>query len=88
MSVKNISPEQLKALLTQQPAPFLLDVREAFELQAFGAVPGVINIPMGQLVARMQELPGDRALPVVHAEFSVDHSHVPPDRFTAKVKRF
>ena len=40
-------------------------MREAFELQAFGAVPGVINIPMGQLVARMQELPGDRALPVV-----------------------
>jgi rhodanese-related sulfurtransferase len=65
MSVKNITPQQLKDLLTQVPAPYLLDVREPFELQAFGAVPGVVNIPMGQVTGRMEELPEDRSLPLV-----------------------
>jgi rhodanese-related sulfurtransferase len=65
MSVRNITPQQLKDLLTQAPAPFLLDVRESFELQAFGAVPGVVNIPMGQVTGRMNELPEDRSHPVV-----------------------
>jgi rhodanese-related sulfurtransferase len=65
MSVKNITPQQLKDLLTQDPAPFLLDVRESFELQAFGAVPGVVNIPMGQVTGRMGELPEDHSVPIV-----------------------
>ena len=65
MSVKNITPQQLKDLLTQAPAPFLLDVREPFELQAFGAVPGVVNIPMDEVTGRMQDLPDDRSIPLI-----------------------
>jgi rhodanese-related sulfurtransferase len=65
MSVKNITPQHLKDLLTKDPAPFLLDVRESFELQAFGAVPGVVNIPMDEVTGRMEELPGDRSVPIV-----------------------
>ena len=65
MSVKNIAPQQLKELLTQDPKPFLLDVREPFELTAFGAVPGVVNIPMDDVPGRLNELPEDRSLPIV-----------------------
>jgi rhodanese-related sulfurtransferase len=65
MSVKNIVPQQLKELLTQDPKPFLLDVREPFELTAFGAVPGVVNIPMDDVPGRLNELPEDRSLPIV-----------------------
>ncbi|TFH28638.1 MAG: CoA-disulfide reductase, partial [Deltaproteobacteria bacterium] len=40
---------------------FLLDVREPFEL-AVEAVPGAVNIPFGQLRARLGELPRDREI--------------------------
>ena len=43
---------------------FLLDVREAFEL-AVESVPGAVNIPLGQLRARLGELPRDREILVV-----------------------
>ena len=65
MSVKNIAAQQLQELLTQEPKPFLLDVREPFELTAFGALPGVVNIPMDDVPGRLNELPKDRALPIV-----------------------
>ena len=42
----------------------LLDVREPFEL-AVEHVPDAINIPMGQLRARMDELPRDREILVI-----------------------
>jgi rhodanese-related sulfurtransferase len=65
MSFKNIAPQQLQELLTQEPKPFLLDVREPFELTAFGAVPGVVNIPMDDVPGSLNELPEDRAMPIV-----------------------
>ena len=65
MSFTNITPQILKDLLLQEPAPFLLDVREWFELKAFGAIPGVVNIPMDEVTGRMDELPADRSLPIV-----------------------
>jgi rhodanese-related sulfurtransferase len=65
MSVRNIAPQHLQELLTQEPKPFLLDVREPFELTAFGAVPGVVNIPMDDVPGRLNELPEDRTLPIV-----------------------
>jgi len=43
---------------------FLLDVREPFELAVEGA-PGAINIPIGQLRARLGELPRDREINVM-----------------------
>jgi len=43
---------------------FLLDVREPFEL-AVESAPGAANIPLGQLRARLGELPRDREILVV-----------------------
>ena len=43
---------------------FLLDVREPLEL-AVEEVPGVVNIPLGKLRARIDELPRDREILVV-----------------------
>lgn len=43
---------------------FVLDVREPAEL-AVEQVPGAVNIPLGQLRARLDELPRDRAVHVV-----------------------
>jgi len=43
---------------------FLLDVRELFEL-AVEELPGAVNIPMGQLRGRLNELPRDREIHVI-----------------------
>ncbi len=43
---------------------FLLDVREPVELTVEG-VPGAVNIPMGQLRSRLDELPRDREIQVI-----------------------
>jgi NADPH-dependent 2,4-dienoyl-CoA reductase/sulfur reductase-like enzyme/rhodanese-related sulfurtransferase len=43
---------------------FLLDVREPVEL-AVEKVPGALNIPLGQLRARLEELPRDREIRVI-----------------------
>jgi len=43
---------------------YLLDVREPVEL-AVESVPGAVNIPVGQLRARLGELPRDREIHVV-----------------------
>ena len=43
---------------------FLLDVREPVEL-AVESVPGAVNIPIGQLRARLAELPRDREILVI-----------------------
>ena len=43
---------------------FLLDVREPVEL-AVESAPGAINIPLGQLRARLGELPRDREILVI-----------------------
>ena len=43
---------------------FLLDVREPVEL-VVESVPGAVNIPMGQLRARLGELPRDREILII-----------------------
>jgi NADPH-dependent 2,4-dienoyl-CoA reductase/sulfur reductase-like enzyme/rhodanese-related sulfurtransferase len=43
---------------------FVLDVREPVEL-AVESVPGAVNIPLGELRARLAELPRDRAIHVI-----------------------
>ena len=40
----------------------LLDVREPWELKEFGTLDGYINIPIGQLEKRLNELPKDKAI--------------------------
>jgi len=43
---------------------FLLDVRQPLEL-VVESVPGAVNIPLGQLRARLGELPRDREILVI-----------------------
>lgn len=45
----NITPKELEAMMTTDN-PLILDVREPKELALFGAISGVLNIPMGSLV--------------------------------------
>ncbi len=45
-------------------AGFVLDVREPFEL-AVESYPGAVNIPLGQLRTRLEELPRDREIDVI-----------------------
>ncbi len=62
--LEKVLPEDLPALLENDPKPFLLDVRELHEwedgnLSALGAV----HIPKGEVARRVEEIPKDR--PVV-----------------------
>jgi hypothetical protein len=46
----------------QDKKVFFLDVREPKEIEETGSYEGYLNIPMGQLEARMGELPKDRPI--------------------------
>src|SRR2546423_3629631 len=59
--VPAIDVAQLRRRLTTEPAPFLLDVREAWEYQA-GHVPGARLIPLAELEDRVNEVPRDRPI--------------------------
>ena len=52
---------------------FILDVREPVEL-AVESVPGAVNIPMGQLRSRLNELPRDREIHVICRSGQRGHS--------------
>ena len=64
-NVSQLDARGLQELLQNGSKPFLLDVREPFELKAFGAVPGVVNIPLGEISSRMNELPSDKNAQIV-----------------------
>jgi rhodanese-related sulfurtransferase len=52
-TVVEVSPEQTK--MKQQAGAIILDVRERYEWSD-GHIPGAINIPLGSLAKRLQEL--------------------------------
>ena len=58
-------PPRIKAAdldkLMQEEA-LLLDVREPKELEELGTLEGYVNIPIGQLEQRLDELPRDRLI--------------------------
>ena len=60
--MKSITATELAAFLKLPDAPRLLDVREPEEF-ATGHAPGAINIPLGELPSRLDELP-DTEIPV------------------------
>ena len=62
---RDILPKELATMMKNDPSLFLLDVREPFELIAFGAIPGVKNISINEIARRMDELPADKSKPVV-----------------------
>lgn len=57
-----IQPEQLRTRLAAGEDLFLLDVREPDEVAEY-AIPGAVNIPLGELGSRSAEIPTTR--PVV-----------------------
>ncbi|HYM49383.1 MAG TPA: rhodanese-like domain-containing protein [Candidatus Limnocylindrales bacterium] len=61
MSVRILSAPELHRRLQDEPAPYLLDVREPWEF-ARGHVPGANSIPLGELEQRVREIPRDRPI--------------------------
>jgi rhodanese-related sulfurtransferase len=63
MPYADVTPDEVKARLSRGEDVFLLDVREPDEVAAW-AYPIGINIPLGQLGDRLNELPKDRSIVV------------------------
>jgi adenylyltransferase/sulfurtransferase len=61
--VAEIEPAALDAALRRAAPPVLVDVREPWEHGA-GALPGALNIPLGEIPLRARELPADREIVV------------------------
>ncbi len=59
----DISAPELACRLSNSLPPLLLDVREPHELQ-ISALPGALNIPLGTLAARLEELDSAREMVV------------------------
>lgn len=57
--LSEITPAELKSRIDRGERPFVLDVREPWEVAA-AALPGAINIPMGEIPSRVAELDPDR----------------------------
>ena len=53
----SIKPVDLNTQLASATAPFLLDVREAAELQADGFIKGAVNIPVRTVLKNLDKLP-------------------------------
>lgn len=65
VSIETLSGDELVARL-DDPELFLLDVREPDEVAEW-QIPGAVNVPLGSLEARLDEVPEDREVVVVCA---------------------
>jgi rhodanese-related sulfurtransferase len=63
MPYSDVQPDEIRARLARGEDVFLLDVREPDEVAEW-AYPIGINIPLGQLGARLDELPRDTTIVV------------------------
>ena len=63
MSYSEVTPGEVRERLAKGEDVFLLDVREPDEVAEW-AYPIGVNIPLGQLGARVDELPRDRTIVV------------------------
>jgi len=63
IQVPEINAQQLKDMIESAAPPFLLDVREAWEV-ARGIIPGAVHIPMNSIPDRLNELPTDQPIVV------------------------
>lgn len=67
--VTSISAAEAQKRLDGRPKPFLLDVRQPEEFRS-GHIPGARLIPLGELLARLKELPKDQEIICVCASGS------------------
>ena len=56
-----MASDDVMALL-EKGEVFFLDVREPKELAELGTLEGYVNIPLGQIEARLSEIPKDKAI--------------------------
>jgi glyoxylase-like metal-dependent hydrolase (beta-lactamase superfamily II)/rhodanese-related sulfurtransferase len=76
---RSIGAAELAQMIKKNSSLLLLDVREPFELAAFGAIPGVTNIPSSEITRRRVELPGESERPIAvicqsgNRSFEVSH---------------
>lgn len=54
--------EELAKLLKDEKNMFFLDVREPKEIEELGSLKGYVNIPLGELEKRMNEVPKDKTI--------------------------
>jgi rhodanese-related sulfurtransferase len=59
-----IDPADLRERLASDDPPVVLDVREPWEIQ-IGALEGALAIPLGDLPARVTEVPRDRPVAIM-----------------------
>ena len=62
--VNEISVNELKARREAGTGPFVVDVREKWELEV-ASIPDVLHIPMGEIPARLGELDASREIVVM-----------------------
>jgi rhodanese-related sulfurtransferase len=60
----DVQPDELRSRLERGDPIFMLDVREPDEVAQW-AFPGALNIPLGQLGERVDELPQDGTIVVL-----------------------
>lgn len=61
-----LSAEDLLAQIRSGQAPVIVDVRQPEELTGpLGALPGAVNIPLGELPARIKEIPRDQRVALI-----------------------
>jgi rhodanese-related sulfurtransferase len=63
MPYAEVTPAEIKARVARGESVFLLDVRERSEVEEW-AYPIGVNIPLGELGDRLDEVPGDRTIVV------------------------
>jgi rhodanese-related sulfurtransferase len=61
-NAKALSNEELTKLLEKKDNLYFLDVREPKEIAELGSIPGYVNIPLGQLEARLREVPKNKLI--------------------------
>ena len=62
--VNEITVSELKARRDSGTGPLVVDVREKWELDV-ARIPDVLHIPMGEIPARVGELPADKEIVVM-----------------------
>jgi hypothetical protein len=55
-----IDIETLKKQVDAKKEMFFIDVREPKEIEELGSLKGYVNIPVGQIESRLNEIPRDR----------------------------
>jgi glyoxylase-like metal-dependent hydrolase (beta-lactamase superfamily II)/rhodanese-related sulfurtransferase len=63
-AIVQIAPAELEHMIASE-SPVLIDVREPYELASFGAIPGVVNVPVGLLLRKRFDLSALRGRKVV-----------------------